>query len=66
MLIRKSGLQDIEDVKNHIPYFIEEVFNEKRLHSTLGYCPLNEYEGLMEKNISRNRQTLLTLEVLCV
>ena len=66
MLIRKSELQDIEDVKNYIPYFIEEVLNEKRLYSALGYCPLNEYEELEERNISRNRQTLLTLEVLCV
>lgn len=55
-----------EDVKNRIPYFIEEVYNEKRLHSALGYCPPNEYELLVAKDENRNRQTLLTLEVLCV
>jgi transposase InsO family protein len=55
-----------EDVKNRIPYFIEEVYNEKRLHSALGYCPPNEYELLVAKDENRNRQTLLILEVLCV
>jgi transposase InsO family protein len=55
-----------EDVKKRIPYFIEEVYNEKRLHSALGYCPPNEYEELVTKSINSNRQTLLTSEVLCV
>jgi transposase InsO family protein len=55
-----------EDVKKRIPYFIEEVYNEKRLHSALGYCPPNEYESLVAKNDNRTRQTLLTSEVLCV
>jgi putative transposase len=51
-----------EDVKKRIPYFIEEVYNEKRLHSALGYCPPNEYESLVEMKDNRNRQTLLTSE----
>ncbi len=55
-----------EDVKRRIPYFIEEVYNEKRLHSALGYYPPNEYESLVATNNNRNRQTLLTSEVLCV
>jgi len=55
-----------EDVKKRIPYFIEEVYNEKRLHSTLGYCPPNEYEELVARSINSNRQTLLTSKVLCV
>jgi putative transposase len=28
-----------EDALNSIPYFIEEVYNKKRLHSSLGYMP---------------------------
>ena len=55
-----------EDVKKRIPYFIEEVYNEKGLHSALGYCPPNEYESLVAKNENRTRQTLLTSEVLFV
>ena len=55
-----------EDVKNRIPYFIEAVYKEKRLHSALGYCPPNEYEATVTKNKNKNRQPLLTSEVLCV
>jgi transposase InsO family protein len=55
-----------EDVKERIPYFIEEVYNEKRLHSALGYCPPNEYEELVARSLNSDRQTLLTSEVLCV
>jgi transposase InsO family protein len=54
------------DVKKRIPYFIEEVYNEKRLHSALGYCPPNEYESLVARNNKRNRQNQPTSEVLCV
>ncbi len=35
----------VEDVKERIPYFLEEVYNQKRLHSALGYCPPNEFKG---------------------
>ena len=33
-----------QDVKQRVPYFLEEVYNQKRLHSALGYCPPNEFE----------------------
>ncbi len=32
----------IEDVQRPIPSFIEDVYNQKRLHSALGYCPPRE------------------------
>ena len=54
------------DVKKRIPYFIEEVYNEKRLHSALRYCPPNEYESLVARNNKRTRQNQLTSGVLCV
>lgn len=56
----------LEDVKKRVPYFIEEVYNEKRLHSALGYCPPNEYEALGAVKKNTNRQTLLNSEALCV
>lgn len=35
------------DVIERIPYFIEEVYNKKRLHSALGYVPPEEFEQRM-------------------
>jgi len=44
--------QTVEDVKKRIPYFLEEVYNQKRLHSALGYCPPNEYEKTWQRGYS--------------
>jgi transposase InsO family protein len=32
------------DVIERLPYFIEEVYNQKRLHSAIGYVPPNEFQ----------------------
>ena len=32
------------DVLRHLPYFIEEVYNKKRLHSSLGCLTPHEFE----------------------
>jgi transposase InsO family protein len=32
-----------DDVIERLPYFIEEVYNQKRLHSAIGYVPPNEF-----------------------
>ena len=36
------------DVVEKLPYFIEEVYNKKRLHSRLGYVPPDEIEEKIE------------------
>ena len=51
----------MEDVQKRIPYFIEDVYNQKRLHSAIGYLPPCEYEMLLESNPNPSRDTLITL-----
>jgi len=45
--------ETFSDVVERIPYFIGDVYNRKRLHSSLGYRPPEEYERLLAKNSSR-------------
>jgi len=40
------------DVTSRIPYFIEDVYNSKRLHSSIGYLPPEEFEDIFIKNKS--------------
>lgn len=38
------------DAVGQIAHFIDDVYNQKRLHSILGYLPPNEYESLYTAN----------------
>jgi transposase InsO family protein len=38
----------MDDVLTRLPYFIEQVYNQKRLHASLGYRPPTEYEAMLK------------------
>ena len=37
--------ESYEDVIERLPFFLEEVYNRKRLHSSIGYVPPAEFEA---------------------
>lgn len=56
--------ENFSDVISRIPYFIEDVYNKKRLHSSLGcYRPSEEFERLYAKNSSQNHILAKTISV---
>lgn len=52
----------LEDARISIESFIEAVYNKKRLHSSLGYVPPEEFEMLHAMKTG-NSQTILTQAV---
>ena len=51
----------LEDVHQRIPYFIEDVYNQKRLHSSLGYRPPSEFEAMAMVTQNPCQRALITL-----
>jgi putative transposase len=48
------------DVQRRLPYFIEDVYNQKRLHASLGYRPPVEYEAMLVPETSNHPCLTLT------
>ena len=44
-----KNYKTMNDVLNNLPKFIDEIYNEKRLHSSLGYMPPKEFEAEVMK-----------------
>ncbi len=41
----RSEYRDLQEAHRSIREFLEKVYNEKRLHSALGYLPPTEFEA---------------------
>jgi len=57
--------ETLHDVLARLPYFLEEVYNRKRLHSALGYHSPNDFEKALfnQENKEIPRHTTITLSV---
>ena len=51
----------MEDVQKRISYFIDDVYNQKRLHSSLGYRPPWEFEKMLTLTHNPCEDTLIAL-----
>ena len=50
-----KNYQTMSDVLKSIPKFIDEVYNKKRMHSSLGYMSPEEYENMIAKMKIKDR-----------
>ena len=44
--VYRSEYRNLAEARARISEFLEEIYNQKRLHSSLGYCPPAEFERL--------------------
>lgn len=44
--------ESFEEAKERIEYFIVDVYNQKRLHSAIGYLPPNKFEEALIQDLS--------------
>ncbi len=56
-----SEYDNLADAKAQIGHFLEAVYNQKRLYSSLGYLPLAEYETQFKKAYAQNRDKNQTI-----
>jgi hypothetical protein len=53
--IRTLPYETMDDVTNAVPRFIEDVYNSKRSHSSLGYYSPEEFEQLAAQGLLQTR-----------
>ena len=42
--VHRNEYRDLAEAKSTIGMFLEKIYNQKRLHSALGYLPPQEFE----------------------
>jgi putative transposase len=57
--INASSYRDLEDLQAHIAVFIDEYYNQKRLHSALGYVSPRDFEQTLKHPDTPKAATLI-------
>ncbi len=55
---------NLADVQSRLPYFIEQVYNLKRLHSSIGYLSPVKYEALVQQQ--QNKEEIHQPNLFCL
>lgn len=53
--VHRQEYRGMEEARASIEHFLMKVYNQKRLHSALGYCPPVEFERSLVPSASENR-----------
>ena len=53
--VHRQEYRDMEEARASMEHFLMKVYNQKRLHSALGYCPPAEFERSLVPPCSENR-----------
>jgi transposase InsO family protein len=48
----RNEYRDLLEARRSIQRFLEKIYNEKRLHSALGYCPPAEFESSLPRLVN--------------
>ena len=56
--VHRNEYQDLAEARTSIARFLEKVYNQKRLHSALGYLPPAEFEAQHHKEAALRRRPL--------
>ena len=57
--INANRYRDLEDLRANIAVFIEEYYNQKRLHSALGYCSPQDFEQELKNQETPKAATMI-------
>jgi putative transposase len=56
--VLRNDYRDLADARASIAEFLEKVYNEKRLHSALGYMPPAEFEAQQQKEAAARQHSV--------